>query len=259
MSMNLKSLNELSLRDKLSKWFKSPLGEVVFAMENNQLKDILPRLFGYHILQFGYCAELNYLTSSRISNKIILFLEDAEIQKSVKIAVRTTAEELPIAMESVDVVLMPHILEYSNDTHRLLREMERILICEGYAVIIGINPFSLWGLCHLFFCWWNKMPWSGHLISVSRMKDWLSLLDFEIEKVKYFFFSPPVSSVKLLKKFLPLERFGQYCYPIFGGLYIVVAKKRATPLSPIKMKWQKKRNIIVTESIEPISREVIKN
>lgn len=259
MSMNLKSLNELSLRDKLSKWFKSPLGKVVFAMENNQLKDILPRLFGYHILQFGYCAELNYLTSSRISNKIILFLEDAEIQKSVKTAVRTTAEELPIAMESVDVVLMPHILEYSNDTHRLLREMERILICEGYAVIIGINPFSLWGLCHLFFCWWNKMPWNGHLISVSRMKDWLSLLDFEIEKVKYFFFSPPVSSVKLLKKFLPLERFGQYCYPIFGGLYVVVAKKRAAPLSPIKMKWQKKRNIIVTESIEPISREVIKN
>ena len=257
--MNLKSLNELSLRDKLSKWFKSPLGQVVFTMENDQLKDILPRLFGYHILQFGYYAELNYLTSSRVSNKTILFLEDAEIQKSVKTAVRTTAEELPIEMESVDVVLMPHILEYSNDTHRLLREMERILICEGYAIIIGINPFSLWGLYHLFFCWWNKMPWGGRLISVSRMKDWLSLLDFEVEKVKYFFFSPPVSSVKLLKKFLPLERLGQYCYPIFGGLYVVVAKKRAAPLSPIKMKWQKKRNIIVTESIEPISREVIKN
>ena len=48
--MNLKSLNELSLRDKLSKWFKSPLGEVVFVMENDQLKDILPRLFGYHII-----------------------------------------------------------------------------------------------------------------------------------------------------------------------------------------------------------------
>jgi hypothetical protein len=136
--------------------------------------------------------------------------------------------------------------------------MERILICEGYAVIIGINPFSLWGLYHLFFCWWNKMPWGGRLISVSRMKDWLSLLDFEIEKVKYFFFSPPVSNVKLLKKFLPLERLGQYCYPIFGGLYVVVAKKRVTPLSPIKIKWQKKRNIIVTESIEPTSREAIK-
>ena len=38
MDMNLKSLNELSLRDKLSKWFKSPLGEVVFAMENDQFE-----------------------------------------------------------------------------------------------------------------------------------------------------------------------------------------------------------------------------
>ncbi len=250
--MNSKSLNELALRDKLSIWFRSPLGKVVFSSEKEQLENILPDLFGYHILQFGYAAELDFLNSSRISNKTVLFLEDSEIDKNVNMSIRTIAEDLPINVDSVDVVLLPHILEYSKDTHKLLREIERVLIPEGYAVIIGINPFSLWGLWHMLFCWWNKMPWSGHLISVSRMKDWLSLLDFEIEKVKYFFFSPPVSNVKLLKKFIPLERLGRHCYPIFGGLYIVVAKKRIAPLTPIRMKWRQKQNLLGTKSIETI-------
>ena len=255
--MNSKSLNELTIRDKLSIWFMSPLGKIVFSSEKEQLENILPGLFGYHILQFGYAAELDFLNSSRISNKIVLFLEDSEINKKINMPIRTIAEDLPITMDSIDVVLLPHILEYSKDAHKLLREIDRVLTPEGYAVIIGINPFSLWGLWHMIFCWWNKMPWSGHLISVSRMKDWLSLLDFEIEKVKYFFFSPPLSNVKLLKKFLPLERLGKYCYPIFGGLYIVVAKKRVAPLTPIRMKWQQKQNLLGTEFVKPTSRGIV--
>ena len=77
--MNSKSLNELALRDKLSIWFRSPLGKVVFSLEKEQLENILPDLFGYHILQFGYAAELDFLNSSRISNKTVLFLEYSEI------------------------------------------------------------------------------------------------------------------------------------------------------------------------------------
>ena len=79
------------------------------------------------------------------------------IKNNIKKAIRTNTEELPIAMDSIDVLLLPHVLEYSKDTHKLLREIERVLICEGHAVIIGINPLSLWGLWQLFFCWWNKI------------------------------------------------------------------------------------------------------
>ena len=89
--MNSQSLNELTLRDKLSAWYKSPLGKIVFSLENEQLAAILPRLFGYHILQFGYSAKLNFIYSSRITNKTILFLEDTEIQNEIEMSIRTTA------------------------------------------------------------------------------------------------------------------------------------------------------------------------
>jgi len=242
-----------TLRENLSNWFSSPLGKRVFAEEEEQMQEILPNMFGYHILQYGYSAESDYLSASRIKDKTILFLDETEINKEIN-AIYASAEDLPVATDSIDVIVLPHILEYSKDAHKLLREMDRILIGDGRVVIIGINPISLWGLWHLFLCWWGEMPWSGRLISISKIKDWLSLLDFEVEKTKCFFFSPPIRNEKLLKKLMPLERLGRFCWPIFGGLYVVVAKKRVIPLNPIKMQWRAKRNMIGSGVVEPTTR-----
>ncbi len=246
------------LREKLSNWFRSPLGKRVFAQEEEQMQEILPDLFGYYILQYGYSGASNYLKASRIADKTILFLDETEINKSLK-AIQTSAEELPVATDSIDVIVLPHVLEYSKDAHKLLREMERVLIGDGHVVIIGINPISFWGLWHLFLCWWGEMPWSGRLISIPKIKDWLSLLDFEVEKTKCFFFSPPIQNENILNKLRPLERLGRYCWPILGGLYIVVAKKRVLPLNPIKMQWSAKRNMIGSGVAEPTTRSSLKN
>jgi len=251
--MNSENTKTLTLREKFSSWFASALGQAVYEEEIVQLEDILPDLFGYHILQYGYSAESNFLGTSRIATKTVLFLDDVETNKDIR-AIHTRAEELPIAVDSIDVIVLPHILEYSKDAHKLLREMERVLIGDGHVVIIGINPISLWGIWHLFRCWWGEMPWSGKLISIPRLKDWLSLLDFEVEKTKCFFFSPPFNNRALLKKLMPLERLGRICWPIFGGLYVVVAKKRTIPLNPIKMQWRAKRNMIGSGAIEPTAR-----
>jgi len=256
--MSTENTKALTLRGKLSRWFKSPLGKLVFAAELEQLHEILPGLFGYHILQYGCSAESNYLSSSRIANKTILFLDDSEINKDLN-AVHTSAEELPVTADSIDVIVLPHVLEYSKDSHKLLREMERVLIGDGHVVIIGINPLSLWGLWHLFLCWWGEMPWSGRLISIPRIKDWLSLLDFEVEKTKCFFFSPPLRNQNFLQKLMPIERLGHYCWPIMGGLYVIVAKKRVVPLNPIKMQWRAKRHMIASGIVEPTTRKSIKN
>lgn len=251
--MNANNTKTLTLREKFSSWIASPLGQAVYEEEIAQLEALLPSLFGYHIMQYGYSAKSNYLAASRITTKTILFLDESEIENEVN-AIYTSSEELPIAADSIDVIVLPHILEYSKDAHKLLREMERVLIGDGHVVIIGINPISLWGVWHLFRCWWGEMPWSGKLISIPRLKDWLSLLDFEVEKTNCFFFSPPLSNQKLLKKLIPLERLGRLCWPILGGLYVVVAKKRTVPLNPIKMQWHAKRNMIGTGAIEPTTR-----
>ena len=56
-----------------------------------------------------------------------------------KVAVIHRYEELPFATHSIDLVVMPHILEFTEDPHQVLREVERVLVPEGHVVITGFN------------------------------------------------------------------------------------------------------------------------
>ena len=47
--------------------------------------------------------------------------------------------QLPFAANSIDLVVMPHVLEFYDDPHQILREVERILIPEGQIVLTGFN------------------------------------------------------------------------------------------------------------------------
>ncbi len=248
--MNAASAKARTLRAQLSLWFATALGERVSTLEKEQLEDLLPELFGYHIVQCGFPNRNFLLASSKIVDKSILYLDECEVDTSQN-GICAIAENLPIAADSVDVMVLPHVLEYSKDPHRLLREVDRVLIDDGHVVVIGINRFSLWGLWHLCCCWWNRMPWSGKLIAIHRMKDWLSLLDFEIKQTKFCFYSPPLKNSRWLKKCLPIERLGRLCWPIFGGIYVMVGKKRTVPLNPIKMQWKTKPQLVGTSVVEP--------
>ena len=52
--------------------------------------------------------------------------------------------QLPLASQSVDLVVLPHVLEGHPNPHDVLREVERVLMPEGQVVISGFNTASLW-------------------------------------------------------------------------------------------------------------------
>ncbi len=252
--MGRRQINKI--RKQLADWFASELGQQTLRFEKEKLESVLPQLFGFHILQVGFPNKTDYLCSSKIFHKSYLCFTEDELDSS-KDTFLAEAENIPLASDSIDVVVLPHVFEYSNNPHRLLRELDRILIDDGHLVILGINRFSLWGLWYVFLCWWNNMPWSGRLISIPRMKDWLSLLDFEVKKVKYCFYSPPLKKPTWLKRCQPLERFGARCWPILGGIYVIVGKKRVVPLNPIKMNWQKQKKLLGSSVAEPSTRQIL--
>jgi SAM-dependent methyltransferase len=152
---------------------------------------------------------------------------------------------LPVQSDSVDVVVLPHTLEFETAPHDTLREVERILVAEGHAVILGFNPFSLWGLWRLFR--WNRRahpPWHGAFRSMLRIKDWLALLGFDIVLIRTFFFRPPLRHVGMMRRLAWLERLGGRLWPYLGGAYIVVARKRVVTLTPIKPRWRPRRSLL---------------
>jgi SAM-dependent methyltransferase len=158
-----------------------------------------------------------------------------------------------VSSDSLDVLMLPHILEFSEQPHDVLREVERTLVPEGHAVVLGFNPLSLWTLWRWLVGWRGKLPWCGHFITTTRMKDWLSLLGFDVMETQYYFFRPPCQQETILRKLRFLERFGQRFWPIFGGGYVMLARKRVTTLTPIRPRWQPRRKLVTAGLVEPMS------
>lgn len=243
----------LPVRQRLQTWFGCYLGGQLLASEQHILEQILPDLFGYHFVQMGLLHDRNLLEISRISHGIVVQLDDESVTPGV-VTLQSVPESLPFESESVDVVVLPHVLEFSANPHKILREVERVLIGEGHLVIIGFNPWSLFGLWRLLLAWRDEPPWSGHFFSLHRLRDWFTLLDFEVVHSRRFFYRPPLGRPGMMQKLGFLEKLGSYCWSFFGGIYVVVVRKHVLSLTPVKDMWLKRRSMIKSGIVEPTTR-----
>jgi SAM-dependent methyltransferase len=200
----------------------------------------------------GNVKQVDFLANSRISHRMVMDICD-NTSASTRSCFHGQPQAMPVCTDSLDVVVLPHVLEFSEQPHNVLREVERTLVPEGHAVVLGFNPLSVWTLWRWLVGWRGKVPWCGHFITTNRMKDWLSLLSFEVIETRYYFFRPPCQQETLLSKLRFLERFGQRFLPILGGGYVMLARKRVTTLTPIRPRWQPRRKLVTAGLVEPMS------
>lgn len=222
-------------------WHSLPLGRRLLAQESAQLERVLPDLFGYHLLQLGHPAGADLTGASRIMHCMLLESEPGGVGHRYQAGLIGAAEALPIAADSVDVVMLPHSLEFEDRPHQVLREAERVLIPEGHLIVLGFNPWSLWGLWRIALLRRGRPPWCGRFLSTARLKDWLALLGFDTLEVRYYFFRPPLQSEAVMQKLHFLERLGERYWPRFAGAYLLLAKKRVATLTPIRPRWSAQR------------------
>jgi SAM-dependent methyltransferase len=222
-----------ALFDDMAAWWKSPLGKALLANETDLLEPTLARIFGYHFLQLGV-SEHSMLEASPIGHKL-LFRPQYDAGKSLPVA---NNEALPLQSDSVDAVLIHHALEYTADSHRLLRESARVLMPGGKLLIIGFNPLSSWGVRKL--CRWrNTRPWDAHTISSSRVQDWLKLLDFSVDKIEHCAYLLPLKHTRFVNAAPRFEAFGRRYKAPVGAVYVIVACKQVMPVTPIQPRWSK--------------------
>lgn len=242
-----------SARLALRRWYHTPLGEAVGEAELALLEQVLPNLFGYHLLQLGQPQGRDMLASSRIPHRMIL---DDLPPEGVPPASRLTgdSEQLPLGSDTLDVVLVPHMLEFATQPHQLLREAERVLIPEGHLVLLGFNPWSQFGIRRLLTGWRDDSPWNGHFYSALRLRDWLALLGFDTVLVQNYYFRPPLQHARLLRSLGRMESLAKRFIAPLGGGYILVAKKRVATLTPIKPRWRSRRRLLPVGAAEPTVR-----
>ena len=161
-----------------------------------------------------------------------------------RIAFFTDFEALPFAENSLDLLILPHSLELSPDPHATLRETERVLMPEGKLIICGFNPLSLWGFKQKRSHLYKRLnfgelylPEAGEMITYRRLRDWLRLLNFEVEPGHFGCYRPAVRSAGMLHRFAWLDKLGERYWSILGAVYFVVAVKRVRGMrmiSPLK-------------------------
>ena len=233
-----------------SDWYQRPLGQVLAQVETERLNEILPDMFGFHLLQIGVHGSQALCHSSRISHKILL-QTDPQLQAGIY----AHASRLPFANESIDVCVLSHSLEFDGDPHAILREIDRILIPEGHLVILGFNRFSCWGINRFFRNWRKQVPWTGQFYSRARVNDWLSVLGFDSVYTGGMFYRPPVQHEKFLQKLAFLEEYMPGWLSFFAGVFVIAARKRTSTLTPIGPRWRTARKKIINGGlVEPSTR-----
>ena len=220
---------------------------------------LLADVFGYHALQLG-CPALHSLRANRMPHRWVAGHEceasPAAWAAEGSPSLWMDSRAWPWPPESLDLVVLPHTLEQSDDPHACLREVERCLIPEGQILITGLNPWSLWG--------WQQKRFlrqqgpgqgavSGELIGHARLCDWLRLLGFEVQISRFGGWAPAVQSERWRKRWAWLDHLGKRWWPILGGAYLIVATKRVPGGRLLTRRpWRKVRS--TASSTVPVAR-----
>jgi len=228
----------IGLRD----WFETPSGAYLLAWEQQQYDQRVADIFGYHALQLGLPA-LQALAASRMSHRWLATTPEASGCAPV---LRVDYAALPFPEASLDLVALPHALDSHANPHGTLREVARVLVPGGRVVLSGFNPASLWGLrqrrerlCRRLGLGAPLLPEGLDFIGYRRLRDWLHLLDFEIEVSHYGGYRPLLRSEKWLQRWRWMDGAGARWWPFFGAAYFLVAVKRVHGVRLLGAAWKK--------------------
>ena len=224
-------------------WDKEYYGIRLLHEEALLLETILPRLFGYHLLMVGDPMFAHFTHSSLIQHRILINRTEGFAEKCQ--IVRGNYNQLPIATEAMDVVLLPHI-EKISEPEDVIQDVVRTLRPNGYLIITGANPTTWVGAKHAAqrFLFHPKQPhdvWP----TLSQTSAWLKASSLAIRQESFFCNISPkherfVGSITKKTKH-PLS--------FIAGGYMIVAIKKEASMIPLRARWHRKHHVWVNDEV----------
>ncbi|MAF74307.1 methyltransferase domain-containing protein [Idiomarina baltica] len=165
-------------------WDQLANGQMIQSCVQQQLDDSRKHCLNGTTVTLGNLAQQLDVSGFTLGRPIHI----CQIQKPAEKChgVRAHYTQLPIKNESVDTLVCPFVLDFSADPHQVLREALRVLADDGTLILAGFNPLSPAMLSGLWRSQRWSFPWQGRYFSQARVKDWLSLLGFRVERQRYF-------------------------------------------------------------------------
>lgn len=215
-----------------SDWLNDASTKRLLALETEWLKSWLKQLYGCHLSYSGIDPSPRFLNYSRTQHQFRLGLPWAYQVTNCDARIEEAAWPLP--SESTDVIVLQHALDLSTQPQKLIKEASRCLVPNGYLLVVGFNPYSLWGGGRLLNTFSSKLPWLSRPVSIKRLQDWLSLVDLKVEQVFNCAHTWPLllGSSELTQR-VDNVLAGTAWLP--ASVYLLVARKTVAGLTPIRM------------------------
>ena len=235
--------------DDIADYYKTPIGKAMLSGQKRMVGNALSNLFGYHLMELSPLIDSSFSKRSRVNHCFTVWpfmgrhaLQSVDGIMSDKLSstsvMTSDPMDLPLVDESIDVCILHHVLEFSENPHQVLKEAARVTIARGHIVIIGFNPISLLGLLTPVFQPFSQSSvWKRRRLRVSRLYDWLEFLDFSSVTTSYSAHNLPLNNEKYLRSTRGMEKFFRRKNWPLGSIYCIVACKDKLGLMPMKPEW----------------------
>lgn len=243
-------------------WLATGSGRALLAEEARQVAIALESVFGDQFLQIGQWGPAGLFTRyARTRRRAILAASPGPGVDCV-----SALDDLAVASDSVDAVLLPHVLETADDPYGILRDVDRILRPDGHVVVLGFNALGWWGARHYLSR--HRFP-SGvqRMLSEHRLRDWLRLLSYSVQPAVFYHYEPPLLGPAPYDqtrredseaegpaptgdaRALPPSAAGRFLHritraKIFAGGYLLVARKEVLTLTPIRPVFRRRTRLV---------------
>lgn len=217
------------------RWLETGIGPSLLQEESLQVAGAFESMFGDQLLQVGAWGDSSLFRRFGRTRRYAVVAPAA----GPGVDLVSALDNLAIGDGAIDAVFLPHTLETADNPHAVLREVDRILRPDGRLVVAGFNSWGWWGMRHYLSR--GRFP-AGvrRMVSESRLRDWLQLLEFTTEPAKFHFVVPPLYHARgRAATSLKTRRW----HPL-AACYLLVARREVFMVTPIRPAFRRRAQLV---------------
>jgi SAM-dependent methyltransferase len=224
-------MHEIINRQSFNQWLSSPLGRYLTNLQVEWLQTCIENNgIGQELVVLGGLNAINHqLLNLPALQKSHITIVGNNWDKSCSLLSNYVA--LPLLNESVDLIILPHIVDSYLLPLDILREVYRVLKPEGKLYLTCFNKLSLWGLYRVLAKLFIKTPWRCGFTTFLQLEDWLGELGFDIISSKSAGYCLPLNIEKLIALQAIINKLSPIVALPFGAINLLEVRKRVIPLT----------------------------
>ena len=222
---------------RLIGFYKSPLGKIARALVREQIVRLAGNVVGRRVLGLGFATPYLRFSMDK-AERVLAFMPSRQgasawPREGPSHTVLCDPLEMPLTDAAVDLIVAVHAFEHVADAEELMRELWRISAPNARLIVVVPRRRGMWAAAD------NTPFGDGHPFSRPQLEKLLRDHSFVPEHWRVALYLPPSQRRFLLRLARFMEGFGRLFGPLFGGVFIVSARKELFPAVPRRRRLER--------------------